>query len=421
MGALIGLCGGTFLYTTAEALPVGLLLPMATDLAVSPARVGALVTAYGAVVTVASVPLAALVRGVPRRRLLTAMLAGFVASSAVTLVTDTFALVLAARIATAATHALFWAVVVPAAAELFRPGARGRVVALVFAGGNVALFLGVPLGTWLGERAGWRAAFLAMAAAGAVVLIVVAALLPATPPEEGHAARGEAPDGRRFGLLVAVAAVTTTGAIAAYTYVALFVTEVSGFAPAAVAAVLVARGVASLLGVGVVAAVVDRGPWTTMVGTVAVQAVALVGLFAAGRQPWAAVALIAVAGLGFAGFTATLGGLVLRVAPGRSDLAGATVSAAVNVGIAGGAFAGGLVLPGHGPRGAVLVGAVLVGIALALALCERRLDRAPAPQATRPRSASHTSPSAIAAGNASASTSRSSTSRRTRSHASSGT
>ena len=67
VGALIGLTGGTFLYTTAEALPVGLLLPMAADLAVSPSRVGMLVTAYGAVVMVASVPLTALVRSVSRR------------------------------------------------------------------------------------------------------------------------------------------------------------------------------------------------------------------------------------------------------------------------------------------------------------------------------------------------------------------
>lgn len=64
VGALIGLSGGTFLYTTAEALPIGLLLPMAADLAVSPSQVGMLVTAYGAVVMVASVPLTALVRRV---------------------------------------------------------------------------------------------------------------------------------------------------------------------------------------------------------------------------------------------------------------------------------------------------------------------------------------------------------------------
>ncbi|AEB45384.1 sugar efflux transporter [Micromonospora maris AB-18-032] len=373
MGALIGLSGGTFLYTTAEALPIGLLLPMAADLAVTPPQVGLLVTAYGAVVMIASVPLTALVRTVPRRRLLSTLLAGFVLSTAITVVADDLTLLLAARMATAATHALFWAVVVPAAAELFPPRLRGRVVAVVFAGGTVALALGVPAGTWLGERAGWRASFLAVAALGAAVLATVASLLPSTRPDQGHAARGATPDARRFWLLVAVAVLATAGAIAAYTYVALFVTEVAGFSATSVGAILLVRGIASVLGILAVAAVVDRGPWSVLAATVALQSGALLGLYAFGHRPGVAVALIAVAGLAFAAFTAALGGLVLQVAPGRSDLAAATVSAAVNVGITAGALIGGLALPNHGVRSTVLIGALLGVAAAMLAVGERRL------------------------------------------------
>ncbi|MEV6302555.1 MFS transporter [Actinoplanes sp. NPDC051861] len=373
VGALIGLAGGTFLYTTAEALPVGLLLPMAADLDVSPSQVGMLVTVYGAVVMIASVPLTAAVRGVPRRRLLSLLLAGFVVSNAVTVLTGTLALLLAARVATAATHALFWAVVVPAAAELFRPELRGRVVAVVFAGGNIALVLGVPAGTWLGSQAGWRASFLAVSGLGVVVLAVVAALLPSARPEQGHAARGTAPDSRRFRLLVAVAVLTTAGAIVAYTFVALFITEISGLPAASVGAVLLARGIASVLGVLAAGPLVDRNPWLVLIATVALQSVALLGLYFFGHHPAAAVTLIAVAGLAFAAFTAGLGGLVLRVAPGRSDLAAAALSAAVNVGITAGAFAGGLLLPSLGVHITVLAGAVLSLVALTLALGERRL------------------------------------------------
>jgi MFS transporter, DHA1 family, inner membrane transport protein len=376
VGALVGLSGGTFLYTTAEALPVGLLLPMAADLTVSPSQVGMLVTAYGAVVMVASVPLTALVRRVPRRWLLSALLAGFVVSTALTVFVSTFVLMLAARLATAATHALFWAVVVPAAAELFPPALRGRVVAVVFTGGTVALVLGVPAGTWLGERAGWRMSFLAVAGLGAIVLVLVAALLPSTRPEQGHAARGAAPDARRFWLLVAVAVLATAGAIAAYTYVALFVTEVSGFSASSVGVILLARGVASVLGILALGAVVDRSPWRALAATVALQSVALLGLYTLGHHPAVAVGLLAVTGLAFAGFTAGLGGLVLQVAPGRSDLAAATVSAAVNVGITGGALVGGLALPSHGVRSTVLIGALFGVVALVLALGERLIPTA---------------------------------------------
>lgn len=367
IGALLGLAGGTFLYGTAEGLPVGLLLPMAADLNVSPSQVGMLVTAYGAVVMIASVPLTVLARRIPRRRLLSALLAGFVVSNAATVFATTYAQAVAARVATGLTHALFWAVVVPAAAELVRPGLRGRVVAVVFAGGNLALLVGVPAGTWLGQMAGWRASFLAVAGLGAVVLAVVAVLLPSTRPGEGHATYGATPDARRFWLLVVIAILTTAGAIAAYTYVALFVTEVTGFAATSVGVILLARGMASVLAMLAVAAFVDRNPWRALMTTVALQTVALLVLSVFGGQPVAAVGMIALSGMAFAAFTAALGGLVLQVAPGRSDVAAATLSAAVNVGITAGAFAGGLAVTGFGVASTVLVGAALGGIALVLA------------------------------------------------------
>jgi DHA1 family inner membrane transport protein len=213
--------------------------------------------------------------------------------------------------------------------------------------------------------------FLALAGIGAIVLVGVASLLPSTRPDEGHAARGTTPDVGRFWLLVAVSVLATAGAIAAYTYVALFVTEVSGFSASSVGAILLARGVASVLGIFAVGAVVDRSPWLALVLTVALQSVALLGLYTFGQRPAAAVGMVALAGLAFAAFTVTLGGLVLQVAPGRSDLAAAAVSAAVNVGITGGAFVGGLTLEGHGVRSTVLIGALLGIVALAVALSGR--------------------------------------------------
>jgi MFS transporter, DHA1 family, inner membrane transport protein len=190
-------------------------------------------------------------------------------------------------------------------------------------------------------------------------------------------------DACRVWMLVAVAVVATAGAIAAYTYVALFVTEISGFSASSVGAILFARGVASVLGIVAIGAVVDRGPWPALLATVTVQAVALLGLYTFGQRPTAAVILIALAGLAFAAFTTTLGGLVLQVAPGRSDLAAATVSAAVNVGITGGALFGSLTLTSQGVHSTVLVGALLGVLALVLALCERLIRPAASPPRQR--------------------------------------
>ncbi len=301
VAALIALSVGILVYVTGEALPIGLLLSMAADLEVSAARVGLLVTAYGAVVVLATIPLTVLTRTVPRRPLLSVLLGGFVVTTVIAALADSFWLLLAMRMVGAATQALFWAVVVPAAAGLFRPELKGRAVAVVFAGSTVGLAVALPAATWLGQLAGWRVAFLALAGVGLAACVTVAAVLPSSRPDEGHAARGAAPDSRRFWLLVIVATLGTTGAIVAYTYVTTFVTEVSGLAADSMHVVLLARGVASLAGIAIVAAIVDRWPRSVLTWTVAVQAAALLGLYGWGRGAFAAVVLFSTSGSGLRG------------------------------------------------------------------------------------------------------------------------
>jgi DHA1 family inner membrane transport protein len=230
----------------------------------------------------------------------------------------------------------------------------------------------LPAATWLGQLAGWRAAFLALAAVGLAACVTVAAALPSARADEGHAARGAAPDSRRFWLLVVVATLGTTGAIVAYTYIATFVTEVSGLPEDSMHVVLLARGVASLAGIAIVASIVHRWPRSVLTWTVAVQAAALLCLYGWGRGAVPAVVLISVSGLAFAALTAAMGDRVLEVAPGRSDIAAAGVSTAVNVGISAGALIGGLLLSGYGVRSTALVGGLITVLALALAIVEQR-------------------------------------------------
>ena len=90
----------------------------------------------------------------------------------------TYALLLTSRALTAAAQALFWALVVPVGASLVPRRLRGRAVTLLFAGSSLAGVLGVPAGTWLGQQAGWRAAFLGMSAFALGLLVLVAVLLP---------------------------------------------------------------------------------------------------------------------------------------------------------------------------------------------------------------------------------------------------
>ncbi|MFD9002225.1 MFS transporter [Streptomyces sp. NPDC059582] len=356
-----------FTFNTTENLPVGLLSLMSAGLRVPLAAVGVLVTGYGLTVAVVSLPVAHATRSVPRRRLLTGLL-GLLALAcwAAALDTVSYGLLLASRLVTALAQALFWAVMGPVAVGLFPPERRGRVIGLLSVGGSLATVLGVPAGTWLGGHVGWRAPFAVLGALAALCLVVIAVLLPTSRPQDSHAAYGAAPDRRRFAVVLATTALSVTGAFTGFTYVAVFLTDVTGFAADSVGAVLLAFGAAGLTGVSVAGPLLDRFPRATLAVPVAAQAAALLGLSAGARSEVAVVALVMLLGASVGPVFMATQNESLRVAPGRTESALAANSAAFNAGVAAGALLGGALLPVVGARGAFLVGGLLTVAALAV-------------------------------------------------------
>ncbi|GHF51939.1 MFS transporter [Streptomyces griseosporeus] len=368
---VVALALALFSLSTVETLPVGLLPQIADDLGVSKAEAGRLVTGYGVVVAVASVPLTRLVRRVPRRTLLCGLLTLFVAANLVSAATPGYGVLLGARITVALTHAVFWSVIAATAASLFPPEVRGRVVAGLFSGLSLAGVVGVPAGTWLGQQAGWRVPFTVMSGFGFLALVAVAVLLPSTAGEEGHATGGAEPSRRRFLVLMAATGLVVCGVFTGYTYITVFLTDVTGLSEAAVAPLLLAAGVAGIAGTALAGARVDRRPRGTLALGMALLTTAMLGLALCGELTFAAVCLVALLGFAMAAMTTALQSRILHVAPGSTEIASAVGSSVFNVGIAGGSFLGGLLLPtGFGVRGAVLLGGVLAVGGLSVLLSE---------------------------------------------------
>ncbi|MFJ1841075.1 MFS transporter [Streptomyces sp. NPDC088146] len=362
-----------FTFNTAENLPIGLLELISGDLRVSLSAVGYLVTGYGVTVAVASVPLAHVTRAMPRRHVLTGLLAALIASSLVAALATSYWLLLAARLLTALSQALFWAVMGPVAVGLFAPEVRGRVVGALSVAGSLALVLGVPAGTWLGQQSHWPVPIAVPAGLGLVSLVTIAVLLPTSRPEEGRAAYGTDPDSRRFRTVLAVGTLSATGAFAGYTYIVKFLGDVSGFPRSTVSALFVAFGVACLVGVSITGVLLDRFPHLMLAVAVATQAVGMLGLYAVGADPVAAVVFLALMGGALGPVFMATQNEMLRCAPGRTDIALAANSGAYNAGIAAGAALGGLVLPLADVRGTFLAGGLLTVGACAVLLGERLL------------------------------------------------
>lgn len=374
---LVALMLAAFTFNTAENLPIGLLELISDGLRVPLSAVGLLVTGYGVTVAAASVPLAHSVRAVPRRHVLTGLLAALIVSSLLAALTTSYWLLLVARVLTALAQALFWAVMGPVAVGLFTPEVRGRVVGALSVAGSLALVLGVPAGTWLGQQSDWRVPIAMLAALGLVSLVTIAVLLPTSRPEEEPAAYGTSPDVRRFGTVLVAGTLSATGAFAGYTYIVKFLGEVSGFSASTVSALFVAFGVACLAGVSITGALLDRSPRAALTMAVATQAVGMLGLYSAGTDPVAAVVFLALMGGALGPVFMTTQNAMLHCAPGRTDIALAANSGSYNAGIAAGAALGGLILPLADVRGTFLAGGLLTVGACAVLLGERLSRYAP--------------------------------------------
>jgi len=347
-GALVVLGASCFVFVTGETIPVGLLPQIAAGLSVSEAAVGLLLTSYAVVAALTTIPLTALTMRIPRHLLLATTVAIFVLSQLIAAFAATFLILTLSRLICAVAHGVFWSTIAPVAARLAPPGRAGRATALVFLGNSLAIVLGVPLGTALGQWLGWRVALVVLAVAGTgcvAALLVVLPRLPALPQDLAVRAGARLKASIRIvrsGPVAAVCLVTAVlviGHFAAYTYIAPLVRRDGGLEGLGLSALLLGYGAAGLLGNWIVGRFVDRrpGPLLTILIGVMVAALALL-VPVLGPAPTVLAAL--AWGGAFTAIPVVLQAAILRVAPDARDAASAVYVVAFQVGIGGGAFLG---------------------------------------------------------------------------------
>ncbi|WP_036970993.1 MFS transporter [Promicromonospora kroppenstedtii] len=364
VAALIALSVSAFTFVAAENLPGGLLTLIAPDLGRSTSEVGLLVSAYAAVVVLASLPLSRLTRRFPRRWVLAATTAVCAVGTLWSAVAAGYVDLMAARMVTALGQALFWSVVTPAAASLFAPAVRGKMIARLAIGISLAPLLGVPLGTWVGQQAGWRTAFLVFSVVSLLACLAMAIAMPNVDAEESGTARGTHPSMRRFVVLMVVTVLLVTGGFMMITFVTQFLLETAGFPDRYLSALLLGQGIAGLVGTLLIGQVLDRRPWQTVLVALGLLTGALVLLWTLGHVPALALVGLALFGLAFSAIPPALSFLSMQVAPGATESATAISSSVFNVGIGGGAALGALVVATVGIDTVPLVGACFVLAAL---------------------------------------------------------
>ncbi|MFD9242914.1 MFS transporter [Streptomyces sp. NPDC059556] len=346
--ALLALATAVFVTSLTETLPAGVLPGMSADLGTGEAAMGQAVTVYALGTALTAVPLAARTAAWRRKRLLLTSVAGFAAANTVTAVSSSYALTMGARFLAGVAAGVAWALLAGYARRIAPPHLQGRAVAVAMTGIPLALSLGVPAATFLGEAVGWRVAFTAMTVIAVALLGWIALAVPDLP---GEARGGRAPVARTLRVpgVLPVLAVTFTLVLAhtvLYTYVAAYLGH-RGLA-GSTGLVLLVFGAASLAGIWFTGRHIDRRlRILTLAGTVLVAVAAAALAVPAGGT---ALVLTAAALWGFGwGGAPTL--LQTAVADAGGEHAGTAQTLLVslwNAAMAGGGIAGGVLLDALG-------------------------------------------------------------------------
>ncbi|MCZ4514865.1 MFS transporter, partial [Streptomyces sp. ActVer] len=258
LAALLALATAVFVTSLTETLPAGVLPAMSADLGVGESAMGQSVTVYAIGTALTAIPLSAVTAGWRRKRLLLTAMAGFAAANTVTAVSTDYSLTMAARFVAGVAAGLAWALLAGYARRLAPVHLQGRATAIVMTGIPVALSLGVPAGTFLGEVLGWRVTFTLMTVLAVALLGWIAAGVPDQP---GRRREGRVPVLRVLTVpgVAPVLFVTLVFVLAhtiLYTYIATFLDGLG--MGGSTDLVLLVFGVASLAGIWFVGARIDR-------------------------------------------------------------------------------------------------------------------------------------------------------------------
>jgi len=367
---LFALTLGGFAIGTSEFSMMGLMPELAAGFAVSEPHIGHLISAYALGVVVGAPLLALLGARLSRRSLLLALMAVYTASHLACALAPGYTSLLLLRFIAGLPHGAYFGVAALAAVAVSPPEARGRAVSLSMFGLTVAILIGNPLATWMGQAVGWRSAFVLVAVVAATTLMLLALLMPHTPVTDALRVRDELRAFNRQPVwqALAIGAVGFSGMFCVFSYFAPTLLNVTGASAGWIPRGLVGFGIGSVIGNLLGGMLFDRLKFRA-VPVILLWSLAMLLLYPLAAQAlWSILlATIAIGLMGALGVV--LQSHLMDVAGKAQTLAAASHHAAFNLANALGPFLGGLAISaGLGWTSTGYVGALTALLGLGLYL-----------------------------------------------------
>jgi len=382
--ALLALALGGLGIGTGEFVMLGLLPNVAHDLHTSIPHGGYLISAYALGVVVGAPTVTALTSHLPRKGLLIGLAVALAVGNVASACAPNFDSALALRFLAGLPHGAFFGVASVAASGMVAPNRRSQAMSVVFGGLTTANVIGVPLSTWAGQHASWRAVYVGVAVlellAGALIAVTVTRL-----PVEHAGREALHRELRVFAtppvwLVLGIATIGGGALFASFSYITPMMTHDAGYAESSVTWLLVIFGLGMTAGNLMGARLADRALMPTIFGALGAEIVlALLFLVTSHHKIAAAFTIFAFPCASMAMLPA-IQVRVVGIAGGAPNLAAASIHAAFNIANSIGASLGGLAIGfgwGYSSPNAVAAGLALLGMGVAYA--SLRYDRRAAP------------------------------------------
>lgn len=365
-----------FALIASEFMPVSLLTPIAADLGVTEGLAGYGIAISGGFAVLTSLSISKLAGRIDRKTLLLMLTALMSASGLVVGLASSYMMYMVGRVLIGVVVGGFWSMSAAVAMRLVPADSVPKALAIFNGGNALAVVVAAPLGSYLGSVIGWRGAFFCLVPVALVAMVWQWISLPsmkAAPKASGA--------GNVFTLLktplvilgMLAIGLFFMGQFALFTYVRPFLETVTGVNVSTLSSILLVLGVAGLIGTMLIGGFLKKDLYRTLVVIPLLMAATALALIAFGESVAMAFVL-----LGFWGLIATAAPVgwwawLAKSLPENAEAGGGLMVAVIQLSIALGSTAGGLLFDLTGYRSAFVASAIVLMLAAFLAFMTSRL------------------------------------------------
>lgn len=374
---IILLALGMFALGTDAFIVAGVLPVISRETGVTEGLVGQLITVFSLTYGLGAPFLAALAGRWPRNRVLIGALGLLGLANLASALSPSFPVLLFTRILAGCFAATYTPLAFAIGIELAPPARRARALALVVSGLNLATALGAPIGTWVGERFGWRLSFVLVSGlAGIAFLCLLICGLPrsAPPAPLPLKERLKPITHPRVVMVLLPAFLWNVGVYVLYPYIALLLQQKLNISDVSI--LLACFGLGIILANWLSTLVADRFSPRRLVVIFLVTLIVLQGILPLVTTTIVGGAIMLLLwGMSFALLFIPQQQRLLNIAPEHANVILALNNSALYLGIAGGAAVGGLALRFFVVTQLTWVGAISILIALLIVVVTLRAGK----------------------------------------------